>query len=74
MSRCKACAAEIMWVRTENGKRIPLDVDPVPGGNISLSDDGRTAIVHGQAILDTTPLYASHFSTCPDAGVFRRKR
>jgi hypothetical protein len=34
MAGCRSCGAPIRWVVTEKGKRIPLDRDPQPDGNI----------------------------------------
>ena len=36
MSRCKACAADIFWARTASNKLIPIDSEPVDGGNITI--------------------------------------
>ena len=30
MSICKGCGAEISWIRTKNGKSMPVDEKPVP--------------------------------------------
>lgn len=72
MSRCRSCAAEIIWAHTEKGKRIPLDAEPVEGGNIELRDG--IATIYGQAIFGTEALYVSHFATCPDAAEHRSRR
>jgi hypothetical protein len=36
MSACKGCGAEIVYARTEGGKRIALDPEPHADGNIRL--------------------------------------
>ena len=36
MSVCKHCGAEVLWARTEGGKRISLDPEPTSSGNIRL--------------------------------------
>lgn len=33
---CRSCGAEILWAVTENGKRMPVDAEPVPAGTILL--------------------------------------
>lgn len=34
MPTCRSCDREIEWVENEkSGKVMPLDLDPVPGGN-----------------------------------------
>ncbi len=35
-SRCHACRAPIVWALTEAGRRMPVDVDPVDGGELEL--------------------------------------
>lgn len=72
MSRCRSCAAEIIWAHTTAGKSIPLDALPVTGGNIELVDG--VAHVASQAVLSIDPMYVSHFATCPDAAEHRSKR
>lgn len=85
MSRCKSCAAPIVWAKTRTGKSMPLDVDPVPHGNVTIVDyvnpgavTPTPVVVVGQLALDDTPVsvwrYQSHFSTCPDAVAHRRRR
>jgi len=34
---CRSCKAPILWALTETGKRMPVDAEPVEGGNILLS-------------------------------------
>jgi len=51
---------------------MPLDPDPVPGGNVWLLADG-TAEIH--AVGDPTAIrHVSHFATCPNANQHRRTR
>ena len=73
MSRCRSCLGEITWARTESGKRIPLDAEPVDDGNVELTMQG-VAVVHGQPpMFDPGPMYVSHFATCPNANEHRSK-
>ena len=81
MSRCKSCGAQIVWVKTDSGKRMPVDAEPSEDGNVFVADDGplRTGclvIVLGQPDLLTDPdvRHKSHFATCPDADSHRSKR
>lgn len=34
--RCSSCNAEIWWAVTPAGKRMPVDVQPVEGGNVVM--------------------------------------
>lgn len=77
MSYCKSCGAEIIWVRTGNGKAMPVDAEPSAAGSLVLEQDpqGRTA-AHVAGLFDGSdqPRYVSHFVTCPDADLHRRSR
>ena len=45
MSRCRSCGAEVVWSKTENDRNIPLDPEPVLGGNVILECHGALARV-----------------------------
>ena len=86
MSRCASCSAEIVWCRTKTGRRIPVNVDPVLVGNITVDDyGGLTELIGGSeppitvhwastGSLDGRPRYVSHFATCPNADQHRTNR
>jgi hypothetical protein len=50
------------WADTTKGKKIPLDPDPVPNGNILLVN-GIAAVV-GQSDDPADIRHISHFATC----------
>ncbi len=64
MARCKSCGAEIIWATTSNGKKVPLDVK-AEKRYVLYGRSGETA-----KLVNT---YVTHFVTCPDAKVFRKK-
>lgn len=83
------CGALIEWVIVERtGKRMPIDVEPVPHGNIvktgntDVSGAARVEYVKPdpvtdqQSLVDTerAPRYVSHFATCPQAAAFRKAK
>ena len=78
MSRCKACGAEIVWVKMKTGKNMPCDAHKIPyrntfpkGDLILVTPDGKLA--RGELDLNSdTYGYESHFATCPAAKKFRR--
>ena len=79
MSRCRSCGAEILWVRTERGNKMPLDAKPVPGDGRNLfvlrdrnSPEGPLAIAAWGLNPYEDPHYVSHFATCPNAAQHRR--
>jgi hypothetical protein len=37
-NRCRSCDAPITWAVTRKGRRIPLDPEPVAGGNIKVQE------------------------------------
>lgn len=79
LGSCSSCGARIVWVRTERGKRMPMDPEPYHGlesaGVFVLRDryaaEGPLAIAVAPAAFDE-PLYRSHFATCPNADTHRR--
>jgi hypothetical protein len=73
---CRSCDARIIWARTTGDRAMPVDADPVDGGNIELSWQGHRVV----ATVTTAPtlfgpaLRTSHFMTCPDADKWRATR
>lgn len=84
-SKCRSCGREIEWAYTESGRHIPVDPEPVVGGNITLDKSSRPFEAHiikrGQDFTrelalwdggDKEHRYISHFATCPDASYWRK--
>lgn len=80
---CRSCGADVVWAITVNDKTMPVDPDPHPDGNITLTDHYltthrrgrfRRAAVLGplEVELHDGPLWLSHFVSCPDAGSWRK--
>lgn len=74
MSACRSCHAPVVWVRTAAGKRMPLDPDPVAGGNVVVNGDVATVLPPGTPMPVGVHRYQSHFATCPQASTHRRKQ
>jgi len=77
--RCRSCNAEIIWCTTEHThKSVPVDADPVAGGNVELVEHEYTTpvarVVSTRFTFGRTDLRKSHFATCAQAGAWRRKR
>ena len=76
---CRSCGAPIVWAITDDEQRkMPVDAAPVTDGNVRLSlVDGRLiAKVVGkdhESRNAPIPTYRSHFSTCADAGRWRKR-
>ena len=75
-SRCKSCDAAILWaVSAVTGKRMPLDADPVPDGNLLLDAEGKIHVLTADAAtVPGVKRYVSHFATCPQADDWRKDR
>lgn len=76
LSECRSCGAEILWVTTTNGKRMPVDREPSDRGNVDITDLSQARYLRqGQVELAreaNLPLHLSHFATCPNAARHRR--
>lgn len=77
MAKCKACDAEIIWIRTRKGKLMPADADQV---NVIPARNGKRTYIseagdvfHGEEASEDMNLlfneyvkgYEVHFGTCP---------
>lgn len=59
MNKCAGCGAEIKWIKTKTGSRMPVNAEL----KTIVTENGE--IVRG---------YESHFATCPKADSFRKKK
>jgi hypothetical protein len=64
LGNCRSCNARVLWVETESGKKMPLDTEPE---RRFVVESGASPM---KARLRNT--YVSHFSTCKDAGKWRK--
>lgn len=68
MANCKACKAEIVWIKTDTGKNMPLDAEPEKMYvRFDVEVVGRT--VPGWKMVNA---YRPHWGTCPQADKFRK--
>jgi hypothetical protein len=80
MTACRSCGAAIVWAVTTNNRRMPVDANPVPDGNLTLaypSPGAAPIAVHadpGALLIDNPPRYVSHFATCEFADQHRKSR
>lgn len=69
-----------MWVKNVAGKRLPIDPEPVPNGNVvPMWVDGERRVRIATAdhpIPDdyTGDRFVSHFATCPQADEWRKPK
>lgn len=84
-TQCRACGAEIGFIKTKNGKTMPVDAIPLwvredPSGVPYVFADGsvsRAVAMEDQGPTQpegVTVAYISHFATCPEADKFRKPR
>jgi len=85
---CRSCGTKLVWAATSTGKRAPFDAEPTLTGNTVLvhrtvgeAPIARTATKEEQATRDDERLqlaqrvlFLSHFSTCPDAAKYRKRK
>ena len=80
MAKCKACGADLIWIKLKTGKSAPCNAQKIPY-KVNLKDgayrlilpDGR--VTRGDLDIESNDYgYESHFSTCPAAESFRRAR
>lgn len=82
MTKCKGCGAEIIWIRTLGGKSIPCDPEQVTywekakakGKVVTPNGEALSCEFSGELNKATGVGYVSHWSTCPCADQFRRKK
>lgn len=80
---CRYCGAYIRFIKTQRGKTMPVDAEPVPfvfdqnGPNFYLDPEGHllrgTPPREGEN-EETETGFISHFATCPDADKARKPR
>jgi hypothetical protein len=71
---CLSCLAPIIWTLTANGKAMPVDVEPVNGGNLLLVvGSGEPALAEYVPADPDGARHVSHFVTCPQAATHRKR-
>lgn len=79
IEQCNSCRANVIWALTTRGKRMPVNAEPSPDGNIAIGPvTGRDGLPVAR-VLNTTQqfgrkdLRTSHFATCKDAASWRKR-
>jgi len=73
---CRSCGADVLWVPTLAGKRMPLNASPDPMGNVVLRKlpTGETfAHVLRKDEATDERRFMPHHATCPSAAQHRRR-
>jgi hypothetical protein len=74
VSTCRSCGAAITWARTAGGKAIPLNPEPVLGGNVELVETGAHVVACVVTPDAGVARHTSHFANCPQANSHRKER
>lgn len=66
---CEHCNAQLLWLTTDNGKKMPVNADPDPRDGNVVRAGGRAGVLGTQAAASAraagTPLWLHHVVTCP---------
>jgi hypothetical protein len=68
--KCRSCGAPIEWAKTREGKSMPLDAGEFEDGNLVL----LAGVVREWREGDVLPCRRSHFASCKQASMWRRKK
>lgn len=66
-TKCRACEAEIAFVKTKRGRSMPVDAESLTEEDVEIL--GRV----GDSVEYRHGEHVSHFSTCASASSFRRE-
>lgn len=81
LADCRSCGAPVIWTVTSKGKRMPVDAEPNPAGNVVLQSqpEGPPLAVYYSGKAGAPPTaysprerHTSHFANCKQAGEWRR--
>lgn len=67
---CRACGAAVKWVKTRQGKALPVEPAPDNNGNVVAMRTSRGTFVDGHVIPVGQPIpdgytrFYPHFSSC----------
>ena len=78
MAKCKACGAEIRFIPTAAGKKMPVNAEPVTyeqdmNGMFTILGPGGVIERGRLVVAGSKKGYIPHWTTCPDADMFRRR-
>lgn len=82
MATCKGCGAQNVWVKMPGGKSMPCDPElktywerkGASGKVVTPNGEVISCVFSGDPNNATGVGYVSHWSTCPNAERFRRKK
>lgn len=71
--KCRDCGAPVKWVKTQRGKKMPVDIDPAPAGVSAFEVVGETDslafyVSEKRRARFIGDVYEFHGSTCKRRG------
>jgi hypothetical protein len=67
---CRGCSTNIVFIRTDQGRVMPIDAEPHPAGDVRIDTMTSGSLV--AHVMTTEEIYQhpgrryiSHFATCP---------
>lgn len=81
MAKCKSCGASIIWIGMRSGRSMPCNAEQVTywkdakGKDTIITPNGETvrANLSGDLESATGIGYISHWATCPQSFIFRKR-
>ena len=82
MTKCRSCGANIIWIITKTGRKMPCNAEPIFFDLANMNDEGTKVFVKDNRIIaigienpeGQEVGYISHFATCPEAEKWRKKK
>lgn len=79
MSRCRSCHAEVAWIVTLSGRRLPVEgphivVKRTPGGDTTVVTDQGEVVIGVRVASGGYRGREVHFARCPHADRWRKSR
>lgn len=65
--KCRSCLKQVLWVKTVNGKPMPLDPEPRPDGNIVSDFLGRARFLR-RGVQQCSRCGCTEADACPGLG------
>lgn len=72
-TRCFSCDGRVIWKKTRDGKKMPVNADPVPSGNVVIEGEYARVLTAHEIVDWKGDRYVSHFAVCPKAKTWRGK-
>ncbi len=70
---CRSCGKPIFFAVTANGKRMPVDPEPILTGSLIVTEHaGQEPTCAPAPLVHSGPKYLSHFASCEFASRHRK--